>query len=680
MLENLIGNALKFTGPGGTITVGASSGNGEVIMWVEDSGAGIAPDELPHVFDRFWQARKVERRGTGLGLTITKAIVESHGGRIWLDSRLGQGTTARFTIPASVDLPASEDRAIATLLLVDDRPENLIALKAILDRPEYRLVTASSGEEALKLALRQQFDVALIDVAMPVMNGLDVAAHLKQLERSRETPVIFITAYGDDPEQIHRAYAAGGADYLIKPLDAEIVRKKVAVFVGLSRRRQAHASESAASSEDAMAMETAEPTNGTDRNGSLPPAGPGELPELLRVLAAVRDGDFSVRVPDDWIGLLGKIGDSVNDIIKANQQMADQLERVGQVVGKEGRTRQRVRFPRSIGSWAAMETSVNTLIEDLLWPTTEVTRSLDAVAQGDLSQTMRLDVDGRPLQGEFLRSSTIVNSMIKQLQVFTSEVTRVAREVGTDGKLGGQAEVPDVSGVWKDLTDSVNSMASNLTGQVRNISRGDHRRGQRRSVEEDHRRRPGRDPAAERGHQHHGRSAARLRQRGDPRGPRGRHRGQAGRPGDRPRRGRHLEGPHRLGERHVRQPDRPGPQHRPRHHRRRPRRPVAEDHRRRPGRDPGAEGHHQHDGRPAELVRQRGHPRRPRGRHRGPPGRSGAGAGCGRHLEGPHRQRQLHGQQPDGSGAQHRRGRDGHRQRRPVARRSPSTSAARSCS
>jgi CheY-like chemotaxis protein len=240
VLENLIGNALKFTAPGGTITVGASTGDAEVIMWVEDSGAGIAPEELPHVFDRFWQARKVERRGTGLGLTITKAIVESHGGRIWLDSHLGQGTTARFSIPASVDLPASEDRAIATLLLVDDRPENLTALKAILDRPEYRLVTAGSGEEALKLALRQQFDVALIDVAMPGMNGLDVAAHLKQLERSRETPVIFITAYGDDPQQIHRAYAAGGADYLIKPLDVEIVRKKVAVFVGLSRRRQAH--------------------------------------------------------------------------------------------------------------------------------------------------------------------------------------------------------------------------------------------------------------------------------------------------------------------------------------------------------------------------------------------------------------------------------------------------------
>src|SRR5678810_922472 len=117
-----------------------------------------------------------------------------------------------------------------------------------------------------------------------------------------------------------------------------------------------------------------------------------------------------------------------------------------------------------------MEASVNTLIDDLVWPTTEVTRAIAAVAKGDLLQTVRLDVDGRPLEGEFLRSATIVNTMIEQLGVFTSEVTRVAREVGTDGKLGGRAQVRDVSGVWKDLTDSVNSMASNLTAQVRNIS------------------------------------------------------------------------------------------------------------------------------------------------------------------------------------------------------------------
>jgi HAMP domain-containing protein/CheY-like chemotaxis protein/signal transduction histidine kinase len=117
-----------------------------------------------------------------------------------------------------------------------------------------------------------------------------------------------------------------------------------------------------------------------------------------------------------------------------------------------------------------MEVSVNTLVEDLLRPTTEVTRAIAAVAQGNLAQTVRLDVDGRPLEGEFLRSANIVNTMIQQLSVFTAEVTRVAREVGTDGKLGGQAKVPGVAGTWKDLTDSVNSMASNLTGQVRNIA------------------------------------------------------------------------------------------------------------------------------------------------------------------------------------------------------------------
>jgi HAMP domain-containing protein/CheY-like chemotaxis protein len=212
---------------------------------------------------------------------------------------------------------------------------------------------------------------------------------------------------------------------------------------------------------------------GNGNGGDLPPPSldaDGELREVLRVLSAVREGDFSVRLPGHWGGLVGKIADTVNDVVSANQSMAAQLERVGQVVGKEGKTRQRVRFTRQGGAWAEMESSVNTLMEDLLWPTTEVTRALAAVAQGDLAQTMRLDVEGRPLQGEFLRSATIVNSMIKQLGVFTAEVTRVAREVGTDGKLGGQASVPDVSGVWKDLTESVNSMASNLTGQVRNIS------------------------------------------------------------------------------------------------------------------------------------------------------------------------------------------------------------------
>ena len=194
------------------------------------------------------------------------------------------------------------------------------------------------------------------------------------------------------------------------------------------------------------------------------------LTEFLHALQAMRVGDFSVRMAGDRVGLLGKIADTFNEIAATNQRMARQLESVGQVVGREGRTRQRVRFGLSDGAWGEMEASVNALIDDLLWPTTEVTRAIAAVAQGDLLQTVPLNVDGRPLKGEFLRSAEIVNTMIEQLNVFTSEVTRVAREVGTEGKLGGQAQVGGVTGVWKDLTESVNSMASNLTAQVRNIA------------------------------------------------------------------------------------------------------------------------------------------------------------------------------------------------------------------
>ena len=211
-----------------------------------------------------------------------------------------------------------------------------------------------------------------------------------------------------------------------------------------------------------------------DRGGKPPKALPASqsdnLALILASLQTMRNGDFSVRLPVAWVGVEGKIADTFNDIVAANEQMAGELNRVGLAVGKEGKTRERTRFQQSRGSWGAMEGSVNTLVEGLLRPTTEITRAIAAVAQGNLAQTVRLDVNGRPLEGEFLRSAKIVNTMIQQLGVFTAEVTRVAREVGTDGKLGGQAQVPGVAGTWKDLTDSVNSMASNLTGQVRNIA------------------------------------------------------------------------------------------------------------------------------------------------------------------------------------------------------------------
>ena len=250
VLENLLGNAVKFTPASGTVTVGASARAGEVTIWVRDNGPGLPPEQLPHLFDRFWQGTHGDRRGAGLGLTICRAIVEAHGGRIWAESDVGEGTTVSFTVPTRGRLPRRHGTEVANILLVDDRPENLLSLQVILERPDYRLVTATGGEEALSLALRENFALALIDVAMPGMDGFEVAIHMKELARSRDIPIIFITAFGDDPQEIHKAYSAGGADYLVKPLDAEIVRKKVAVFVDLSRRRNESARSSKSAGEE----------------------------------------------------------------------------------------------------------------------------------------------------------------------------------------------------------------------------------------------------------------------------------------------------------------------------------------------------------------------------------------------------------------------------------------------
>ena len=249
-----------------------------------------------------------------------------------------------------------------------------------------------------------------------------------------------------------------------------------------------------------------------------------ELSELLRVLQAVRDGDFSVRLPGDWTGLEGKIADTFNEIVASNARMASELERVGTVVGKQGKTRQRVKFGRPSGAWGEMETSVNTLIDDLLWPTTEVTRALAAVAQG------------RPA------------------------ADRPARR----RRPAARRRVPAL---------------------------GHHR-------------------------QHDDRAARRVHVGSDARGARGRHRRQARRPGAGSRRQRRVEGPDRQRQLDGQQPDGAGPQHLGGHDRGRQRRPVAQDHGRRPRRDPAAEGSHQHDGRPAALVRLGSDARRAGGRHR----------------------------------------------------------------
>ena len=255
-----------------------------------------------------------------------------------------------------------------------------------------------------------------------------------------------------------------------------------------------------------------------------------------------------------------------------------------------------------------------------------------AVASGDLSRKITVDV-----RGEILQLKEAINTMVDQLRSFASEVTRVAQEVGTEGRLGGQAVVPGVAGTWKDLTDSVNAMARNLTDQVRNIAevttavaRGDLSRkitvdvrGEILELKNTINTMVDQLNAFAVGS--HARRA------------RSRHRRQARRSGPGARRRGHLEGPHRQRQLHGQQPDGAGPQHRRSGDGHRQRRPLQEDHGQRQRRDPAAQGDHQHDGRPAQRVRRRSHARRARGRHRRPAGRSGEGARRRRHVEGPHR-------------------------------------------
>jgi len=193
-----------------------------------------------------------------------------------------------------------------------------------------------------------------------------------------------------------------------------------------------------------------------DRRGTMTSPDTLNTDQLLAVLTAVRKGDFSVKMPMSQTGVAGKISDTLNDIIELNRETTREFERVSQAVGKEGKITQRAHLNSAAGSWAASVNSVNTLIADLVQPTSEVARVIGAVAKGDLSQSMSLDIEGRPLMGEFLRIGKTVNAMVDQLSSFASEVTRVAREVGTEGKLGGQARMKGVGGTWKDLTDNVN--------------------------------------------------------------------------------------------------------------------------------------------------------------------------------------------------------------------------------
>ncbi len=338
--------------------------------------------------------------------------------------------------------------------------------------------------------------------------------------------------------------------------------------------------------------------------------------ELLAVLTAVKRGDFSARYVVETTGVAAQIASTLNEIIQKNERMTDEIDRISEKVGKKGRLEERAALPAATGGWRSIVDSVNELVGDLGQPISEVERVIGAVAKGDLTQKVDLEPEGRLIQGEFLRTAKMVNTMVDQLSSFADEVTRVAREVGTEGKLGGQAVVPGVSGTWKDLTDNVNSMASNLTSQVRNIAEvttavatGDLSKkitvdvkGEILELKDtintmvdqlssfaDEVTRVAREVGTE----------GKL-------GGQARVKGVIG----------HVEGSDRQRELDGVEPDEPGAQHRRSHDGSGDGRPVQEDHRRGAGRNRRAQGHDQHDGRPARLVRQRGDARGPRGRHR----------------------------------------------------------------
>ena len=343
-----------------------------------------------------------------------------------------------------------------------------------------------------------------------------------------------------------------------------------------------------------------------------------QVRNIAEVTTAVANGDLSKKITVDVRGEILELKDTINTMVDQLNAFASEVTRVAREVGTEGRLGGQAEVRGVGGTWKDLTDSVNSMAGNLTSQVRNIAEVTTAVANGDLSRKITVDV-----RGEILELKNTINTMVDQLNAFASEVTRVAREVGTEGRLGGQADVQGVGGTWKDLTDSVNFMAGNLTAQVRNIAEvttavanGDLSkkitvdvRGEILELK---------DTINTMVDQLNAfasevtRVAREVGTEGTPR-----------RPGRRARRRRHLEGPDRLREHDVGEPDGAGPQHRRGHHGRRERRPLQEDHGRRAGRDPGAEGHHQHDGRPAQRLRLGGDARRPRGRHRGPTGRAG---------------------------------------------------------
>ena len=377
-------------------------------------------------------------------------------------------------------------------------------------------------------------------------------------------------------------------------------------------------------------------------------------------------------MPDDRTGLAGKICDALNDTIERNERLVKELERLSTVVGKAGNVKQRAQLPYAEGAWATAVESVNTLVSDLVQPTTEVARVIGAVAKGDLTQTMSLEIDDRPLTGEFLRTAKVVNTMVAQLGTFSSEVTRVAREVGTEGKLGGQAVVKGVAGTWKDLTDNVNLMAANLTSQVRNIAevttavaKGDLSKKVTVDVKGEILELKNTVNTMVDQLSSFAAEVTRVAKEVGTEGKLGGQadvRGVAGTWKDLTDNVNELAGNLTVQLRDVSKVATA----------------IASGDLNQKitvqaqGEILQIKNVHQHDGGPARFIRIGSDARREGSRHRRQAGRPGGCARRRRHVEGPHRQRQRDGRQPDHAGAQHRRRHDRRGERRPRRRRSPS--------
>ena len=336
-----------------------------------------------------------------------------------------------------------------------------------------------------------------------------------------------------------------------------------------------------------------------------------QVRSIAEVTIAVANGDLSKKITVDVRGEILQLKEAMNSMVEQLRSFSSEVTRVAREVGTEGKLGGQAIVPGVAGTWKDLTDSVNSMAANLTTQVRGIAEVTTAVAKGDLSRKITVDV-----QGEILELKNTINTMVDQLNGFASEVSRVAREVGTEGKLGGQAAVPGVAGHVEGLDGQRQFDGLESDGPSPQYRRSDHRRGPRRPLAKDHRRRQGRNPGAEEHDQHDGRSAQRLRLGSQPRGTRGGQRRQAGRPGRRARRCRNVERPHGQRQLDGVQSHGPGPQHRRSHHRRGPRRPLAQDHRRRQGRDSGAEEHDQHDGRSAQRLFVGSHARGPRSRHR----------------------------------------------------------------